>query len=408
MIVMGILLMPILIIWAICQLKMPETSNAVLTRVIVFLLAPAILVGELLVRLTAFRGLRRQLLPFLVSRQVIAGAGMVHADGRFTLSPRVEALRAVYSTASEFSRGIYYFGHVWKGLIGMLLGDVGGGKRVFRSRLRLQITVGDANMAHTAEYLKVGTTLLVLDAIEAGMLDDTPSLHRPMHALRTINADPDLKATVRLSGGRHWTGLQIQRHYLDACRGFVERATRSSPPLQGGVGGVLGTPPLTPPSQGGELHEAEMILRLWTEALDALEQDPQRMVGKLDWVTKRHLLATAGKDAGVEAWRKIDLKYHELSKEGYYNHLEAAGVAPTLVEPEEVIDAIGKPPKGTPAALRGQLIRAHAWEEQQVRAGWESVLLKDGLQQRVISLTDPSSPAAVAAMTSERETKPEG
>lgn len=371
MVVLGIVLMPLLIVWAICQIKMPMASNAVMTRVVVFLLTPAILLGELLVRLTAFHSVRRPLLPFLVSRQVLCGAGMVHADGRFTLSPRVEILSTVFSTASEFSRGIYYFGHVWKGLIGMMLGDSGGGKRVFRSRLRLQITVGDANMAHTAEYLKFGTTMLVLDAIEAGLLNDAPSLHRPMHALRTINADPDLQATVRLGGGRHWTALQIQRYYLDACRRLV--------------------------AQTPQRHdEAETILSLWAEALDALEQEPSRMVGKLDWVTKRHLISTAGQGASVEAWRKIDLKYHELSTDGYYNQLEAAGVAPTLVEPEEVLDAIGKPPEGTPAALRGRLIRNHASEEQRILAGWETVLLKEGVRQRVISLTDAAALATVA------------
>jgi proteasome accessory factor A len=313
---------------------------------------PAQLATQALLGPIAFVELRRQLLPFLISRSVIAGTGMIGADGRFTLSPRARVVRSVCGLSASAWRSVFYFCHVIKATVEFVSGDPAPVARLFRERQRLQITVGDSNMAQFAEYLKVGTTLLVLDAIEAGELAGAPRLRRPLKALRTICADPDLRATVPLGGGRRWTALQIQRFYLAACRRCVER---------------------TRPDH----TEARLVLRLWQETLDALEEEPARLVGKLDWVTKKHLLDCAGPDASPAARSKIDLRYHELGRDGYYLRLEAAGLAPTLVEPEQVLQAITVPPTGTPATRRGKLIRTHAPSDV-MRASWSSVLLPSG------------------------------
>jgi proteasome accessory factor A len=229
-------------------------------------------------------------------------------------------------------------------------------------RQRLQVTVGDSNMAQWAEYLKVGTTLLVLDAIEAGDLADAPRLWWPLRALRAICADPDLRATVPLQGGQCWTALQLQRYYLDGCRRFVRR-------------------------RGADDREACEVLRVWEETLDALEEDPSRLIGRLDWVTKRHLLDQLG-DATVDARRKLDLRYHELTPDGYYLMLEAAGVAPTLVEPEEVREAIQVPPAGTPATVRGSLVRQFAGSSPPASANWQAFFKPPGQHPRVVRLAD--------------------
>jgi proteasome accessory factor A len=322
---------------------------------------PFLVVTGLLLQPLAFRRQRRQLLAFLVSRPVVAGAGTVLADGRFTLSPRALIINARNGTLTECFRPVYSTGHVIKGMMLVLLGDAGSYRQLFRRRQRLQITVGDANMAQTAEYLKIGTTLLVLDAIEAGALAEAPQLRYPLRALRAVCADPGLRATVRLKGGGNRTALQIQRFYLDACRRFVDRSAVPHP-------------------------EAQEILRSWDETLTALEEDPGRLIGKVDWVTKRYLLDSLGPDATPAQRRKLDLRYHELSREGYYLQLEAAGVAPTLVEPEEVLEAIDAPPEGTPATVRGQVIRKYA-QAPIVLASWHTVLVHDGHRRRVVRLT---------------------
>src|SRR5262249_10619303 len=152
----------------------PTVWEIVLAWLFSIALFVPILPAEVFVRLTAFRRLRRSLLAFLASRPVIAGAGTVGPDGRFHLSPRVAAVRSVCSCAAEVRRAVFKFGHLFKGTLGVLLGDHWSYGQLFRRRQRLQVGVGDSNMAQHAEYLKIGTTLLVLEAIEAGALNDAP------------------------------------------------------------------------------------------------------------------------------------------------------------------------------------------------------------------------------------------
>ena len=299
--------------------------SAVMSWVVTLSRTPVQIFGSNFTHLTAFRDVRRPLLAFLVSRSVIVGAGMVHADGRFSLSPRALGLRSLCGVTAAAWRSVFYFCHIMKAAASAGI-DPGANRSVFRQRVRLQISIADSNMAQWAEYLKVGTTLLVLDAIEAGELQDAPLLRRPLTALRAICADPELQVAVPLQNGERQTALQLQRYYLEACQRYVEHC-----------------------GEAGE--EAREILKRWEETLDALETNPSRLVGKVDWVTKKYLLDGLGPDAPIEARRKLDLRYHELAPDGYYLRLEAAGVAPTLVEPEDVRKSIRVPPEATPAAL---------------------------------------------------------
>jgi proteasome accessory factor A len=323
--------------------------------------APAQVLGAALVRYTAFCRLRRQLLPFLITRTIISGPGVVCPDGRFLLSPRAAGLRSLCGLTASGWRSVFYFCQILKAINDVLLGDGPSFARLFHRRQRLQVTIGDSNMAQFAEYLKMGTTLLVLDAIEAGEFRAVPRLRRPLRALRAISADPDLQTTVLLAGGGRATALEIQRFYLNACRRFVN----GSAPAKA---------------------EAQEVIGLWEETLDALEDDPTRLVGKLDWVTKRHIIASAGPDASALEKRKLDLRYHELSRDGYYLRLEAAGAAPTIAEPADVLQAMTSPPEGTPATVRGRLIREFAGSSQ-VRASWSSIIVPDRSGTRVIRLS---------------------
>jgi proteasome accessory factor A len=319
--------------------------------------APAQFVGTTLVWLLAFRRLRRPLLPFLITRTIFSGPGTVCPDGQFMLSPRAAGLHRLCGITAAGGRSVFYFCQILKGINQFILGDWPSFRCLFRGRQRIQISIGDSNMAQFAEYLKIGTTLLVLDAIEAGELRHAPRLRRPLRALRTISADPELQATVPLAGGSRASALEIQRYYLNACRSFVTR-------------------------QDSANAEAQDVLTCWEETLDALEEDPARLVGKVDWVTKKHVIDNAGTGITIAEKRKLDMRYHELSRDGYYLRLEAAGAAPTIVEPEAVLAAMTSPPEGTPATRRGQIIR----EYPSVKASWASVVVTTELGTIVIRL----------------------
>ena len=54
---------------------------------------------------------------------------------------------------------------------------------------RLHVIIGDANMSEYTTYLKVGTTILVLEMIEDGFLTESLGLRNPVKALRDVSHD---------------------------------------------------------------------------------------------------------------------------------------------------------------------------------------------------------------------------
>src|SRR5205085_7298561 len=134
-----------------------------------------------------------------------------------------------------------------------------------------------------------------------------PPVQRPIRCLRAICGDVSLTLRIPLGGGRSATALEIQRFYLEACRRFLDR--RLDAPL-----------------------EARDVVRRWEVALDALADDPQSLVGSLDWVTKRFVLDKAGRATSWEARKKIDIRYHELSPQGYFQRLRASGIVSALID----------------------------------------------------------------------------
>jgi len=307
---------------------------------------PPMILVLALYRLCAFRELRRGLLPFLISRPIITGAGTL-VDDRFALSEKAVAVRRI-SRWWLGQRGLSIFepGNLCKRLRGPVFLDFAAFRSLFRRRQRLQIGLSDSNMAQTAEYLKVATTCLVIDLIEAG-LRDHPHVRQPLHALRKI------------VDGDHAHAIALQRSYLAAARRFVEEA------------------PAVP------LEVSEVIAR-WSTTLDAIEHAPSTLIGQLDWITKQALIEKAG--VTPDERKKIDLKYHELET-GYFAVLEARGLAPILVTPEEAQIASVEPPSTTPARARARLIRDLA-DVAKVTIGWDRVQIGGRIGGKVIRLDD--------------------
>src|SRR5262249_24344903 len=147
--------------------------------------------------LMGFRRVRRRLLAFLVSRTILSGPGMVRPDGRFVLSARAGAVRSTCGVTAAAWRSVFCFCHFIKVIAGPA-----EGAGLFRRGRGLQVTMGASTMAQHAESLRLGTTLLVRDVIEAGGLDAAPRLRHPLRALRAFSDDPELRATAPLADGR--------------------------------------------------------------------------------------------------------------------------------------------------------------------------------------------------------------
>lgn len=318
---------------------------------------------------TAFRRTRRDLLPFLASRCALSGAGMVDDDGTFQLADKAPAINCRLGFGGFLKdRPIFTVGHFFKALCAETWLSPKDYFEMFCQRQRLQIGLGDSNMAEVAEFLRIGTTALVLDVIEAGKMPPVPKLRRPIKALHQLCGDPTFTQCVRLKDGQEQTALQLQRFYLEACRQFL--VSRHDAP-----------------------DEAYDVIARWEETLDALDEYqetgvvPASLIGVIDWVTKKHLLDEAG--GGETYWsarKKIDICYHELSPTGYFRLLQTAGLTVTLVSPEEIERAIRTAPPHSPATMRSHFMREFSSESDVLVVNWKKVVIGKGRGAKVIRL----------------------
>jgi proteasome accessory factor A len=342
-----------------------ESTMLWATRVVTAPLALALLI---LAQATAFRRIRNGLLPFLISRSLLCGSGTVDQWGEFHLADKAPAINCVLGFGGFLKdRPLFTLGHFFKAICIESCLSPRDFFDLFSARQRLQIGLGDSNMCESAEYLRVGTTALLLDVIDAGELPPLPRLRRPIRALHQICADPTLTHEVTLVGGLRMTALDLQRFYYDACFRFLQRR----------------------PEAGREPRE---ILALWGETLYALGELPatgelpQSLIGTIDWVTKKHLLNEAGGDAPWSAQKKIDIRFHELSENGYFQMLDAAGLVCQQIEPDQVKLAMRNPPTDSPATMRGHYIREFSSDDAQLSVSWKQITMGRGIGAKVIRL----------------------
>ncbi|MER2223491.1 MAG: depupylase/deamidase Dop, partial [Rhodococcus sp. (in: high G+C Gram-positive bacteria)] len=205
---------------------------------------------------TPFASIVTGLTPFFASRQVICGSGRVGLgqsgdDAGFQLSQRSDYIEVEVGLETTLKRGIIN-----------TRDEPHADADKYR---RLHVIIGDANLAEMSTYLKVGTTALVLDLIEAGVDLTDLQLARPVTAVHHISHDPTLRKTVALADGRELTGLALQRIYLERVSKFLDREADRDP-------------------------RADDIVAKWAMVLDLLERDPMECANILDWPAKLRLL----------------------------------------------------------------------------------------------------------------------
>ncbi|MEZ4431397.1 MAG: proteasome accessory factor PafA2 family protein [bacterium] len=331
---------------------------------------PAVLPFTWLIHLCAFRPIRRDATAFLVSRPVVTGTGTLEPDDRYGLSEKATTIRRlVRSSAAPYGRAIYDTGNLLKGLQGLFLLDFTRVLPLFARRQRLQLGLADANRCQAAEYLKLGTTLLVLDMVDAGALRDAPRLRDPVAALRTLTGDPTLRAEVPLRDGRAITGLALQRWYLDRARHHI--ATHPAPPSKPTRSSASGPKPSTPskptPAPSSAASTGSPNATSSKTPPPAPPRRPQE---------DRPPLPRARRRLPRPPRRRRP--------------------RPRLVTPDEADAAITTPAE-TPARERGRLIATLADTEQDATAGWDAIRIGAGLRGRIVRLDAHRRPADAPA-----------
>lgn len=354
--------------WAVlCLVKRKWIDLAELLNVwLAILLMPKTIAVSLFYRSTKIGKTYKHLTPFLVSRIIYAGAGAIDQKGNFHLGQKASSRTTDWLMMNVgFQQSIFCLNGIFKDLFKWMTRS----KTDFYSgRRRISFAIGDSNMCEEAEYLKIATTSLTLDAIESGAITDFPRLKGTIRSLRKLNSDPTLKATVKTSRGE-MTAIEIQQFYLNACRKYVE-SLESAP------------------------EEAFEILQRWSDVLFNLVNSPEELFGRVDWVTKRALMRRVHQsDANPQrigshsefsnsrqllALKKVDTKYHEVSNEGYYYQLRNNGLTTPVLDDQEITKAGRMPPLSSTAAQRSRYIREFGREVEWVT--WDMVKLANERQ----------------------------
>ncbi len=308
----------------------------------------------LITRKGEFGRLADILIPFLVTRQLIAGAGRVlpaQQGGRFAFSQRADHIWEGVSSATTRSRPIIN-----------TRDEPHADAEFYR---RLHVIVGDSNMSETTTMLKVGTVDLILRMVEAGTIMTDMRLENPIRSIREISHDITGKQLVKMADGRTLTSVEIQRHYFEKVSAFVQ-------------------------SKGAHHELVPQIMDLWERTLDAIESgDHSSIDTEIDWAIKAKLLHSYAARHQLELSSpevaQLDLRYHDISPErGLFNMLERRGSARKVVSAESIAAAVDTAPATTRAHLRGRFVSAARASGRDYTVDWVHLKLNDRSHQTIL------------------------
>jgi proteasome accessory factor A len=266
------------------------------------------------------------LIPFIVTRQIYAGAGKVGFEEGvgdestiYQISQRADFFEAICNVDTMQNRPLvnsrdepHANSEFWR---------------------RLHVIIGDANMCEWATAVKVGSLSLVIDLLEDGSV---PLLkcEDPVSALKSISTDSSYSWPVLMQDGQYYSAIDIQSFYLDAAKS----------------------------EYAGRDNETDWLLSEWNRALDALGNDHRSLIGFCDWITKKWLLDQFAEAEGLDWERREDLtwlqsqdlQYHNIDpEEGLSSILESEEKIHRLVSEKDVEYAMDSPPSDTRAYFRG-------------------------------------------------------
>ncbi|MFG1807120.1 Pup--protein ligase [Streptomyces sp. NPDC049040] len=294
------------------------------------------------------------LIPFLVTRQLLCGAGKVLQTPRgavFCVSQRAEHIWEGVSSATTRSRPIIN-----------TRDEPHADAERYR---RLHVIVGDSNMSETTMLLKVGATDLVLRMIEAGTVMRDLTLENPIRAIREVSHDITGRRKVRLASGREASALDIQQEYYSKAVEFCER--------RGIRSGVI-----------------EQVLELWGRTLESIGSGDLARIGtEIDWVMKYQLIERYRNRDNITMSHprvaQIDLAYHDIHRRrGLYYLLERKGQAARICNDLKIFEAKSVPPQTTRARLRGDFIRRAQEQRRDFTVDWVHLKLNDQAQRTVL------------------------
>src|SRR5437016_6281525 len=310
------------------------------------------------------------ILPFLVTRQIFAGAGKMGVEaesgqselGVYQISQRADFFSVVVSIDTMNRRPLV---------------NTRDEPHVDASRYRrFHVILGDSNMSEWATAMKIGTTALVLDLIERG---EAPQLEiaQPIDAAKSISRDQNYDWIIELRDGRKISAIDVQRLYLSAAQKI-----------------------------GHNDEERGWILREWESVLNDLERDVMLCRDRVDWAAKKFLLNELQGEEKLQwsdPWlQAIDLEYHNIDLErGLYYELLRQGSIRRVVNEDEIRRAIFSPPETTRAFFRGRAVARFTDQIESIQ--WNEIVLSGAGRSQRIALPEPADESLKRLNTAMRE-----
>lgn len=293
------------------------------------------------------------LLSFLATRQIFTGAGRVGQANplAFEFEPATSDSAVNYQIsqrADHIVNDIYQWVQFNRAIINARdepLAD-------YRKYRRLHLLIGDSNMSDHTTALKIGTTALVLDLLEEGIVPKKVGLMDPVQSTRDISRDQSGRWLARLDNGQARPAIEIQRSFLSLVKQYCVQN-----------------------------EEDSWIVEQWEYVLDQLERDPMELRDRLDWVAKKHLLQQFIDEEKL-SWRdpwlhSLDIEYHNLdTRRGLYHGLLQSKAIKPILSPETVEHAITHPPESTRARARGFAVQQLMEEDTSYIINWDSIALQ--------------------------------
>src|SRR5438067_7158691 len=306
------------------------------------------------------------ILPFLVTRQIFAGAGKMGVEaesgqsepGIYQISQRADFFSVVVSIDTMNRRPLI---------------NTRDEPHVDASRYRrFHVILGDSNMSEWSTAMKIGTSALILDLIERG---EAPQLEiaQPVDANKSISRDQTYDWIIELKDGRKISAIEVQRIYLRAASKLNDGPTED---------------------QQWVLHERESVL-------NDLEREIMSTRDRIDWVAKKFLLGalqTEEKLSWSDPWlQSIDLEYHSLDLDrGLYYELLRKGLIRRVTNEDEIKAAIFNPPETTRAFFRGRAVARFNDEISSIQ--WDEIVFTKGAYSHRVALPEAAMDARLDAL----------
>ena len=291
------------------------------------------------------------LLSFLATRQIFTGAGRVGQANplAFDFEPPQPEARIDFQLsqrADHIVNDIYQWVHFNRAIINARdepLAD-------YRKYRRLHLLIGDSNMSPFAAALKIGTTACVLALLEEGRLPRNLVLNDAVQSTRDISRDPTRQWIVDLENGKSIAALDVQWQFHELATKHLRNSSA----------------------------ETDWLLESWSFTLEALEQNPESLIGGVDWITKKWLLETFMESENLQwddPWlQSLDLEYHNIDPaRGLF-----FGVKPgkRIAEWNNGVrrpEAMHVPPANTRAAGRARAVAHFQRSDRPYVINWDSI-----------------------------------